>query len=80
MFIAWRKMTRKLFKLPSGTPNYIVCGIIECISVKLDSLFAKCIYSMLNSKNLTVFKLIRLYLKKYSINFCWKCTIFNVQN
>ena len=36
MFIAWRKIMRKLFKLPNRTHNYIVCGIVECISFKLD--------------------------------------------
>ena len=54
MFIAWRKMMRKLFKLPNRTHNYIVCGIVECISVKLDRRLAKFVYSMLNSRNLTV--------------------------
>ena len=29
-------MMRKLFKLPNRSHNYIVCGIVECISVKLD--------------------------------------------
>ena len=36
MFIAWRKMMRKLFKLPNRTHNYIVCGKVECIFIKLD--------------------------------------------
>ena len=58
---AWRKMMRKLFKLPNKTHNYIVCGIVECISVKLDRRLAKFVYSMLNSRNLTVFKLIRCF-------------------
>ena len=69
MFIAWRKMMRKLFKLPNRTHNYIVCGIVECIPVKLDRRLAKSVYSMLNSRNLAVFKLIRLFLKSDSSTF-----------
>ena len=46
-------MTRKLFKLPNKTLNYIVCGIVECISTKLDRRLAKFAYSILNG---TVFK------------------------
>ena len=60
---------RKLFKLPNRTHNYIVCGIVECISVKLDRRFAKFVYSVLNCRNLTVFKLIRLFLKSDSLTF-----------
>ena len=56
MFIDWRKMMRKLFKLPNRTHNYIVCGIVECISIKLDRRLAKFVYSMLNSGNLTILK------------------------
>ena len=69
MFIAWRKIMRKLFKLPNRTHNYIVCGIIEFISIKLDRRLAKFVYSMLNSRNLTVFKLIRLFLQSDSSTF-----------
>ena len=54
---------RKLFKLPNRTHNCNVCGIVECITIKLDGRLAKFVYSMLNSRNLTVFKLIRLFLK-----------------
>ena len=32
---------RKLFKLPTRTHNYIVCGIVECIFVKLARQLAK---------------------------------------
>ena len=69
MFIAWRKMMRKLFNLPNRTHNYIVCGIVECISIKLDRRLSKFVYSMLNSRNLTVFKRIRLFLKSDSSTF-----------
>ena len=69
MFIAWRKMLRKLFKLPNRTHNYIVCGIVECIFIKLDRRLSKFVYSTLNSRNLTVFKLIRLFLKSDSSTF-----------
>ena len=56
-------------KLPNRTHNYSVCGIIECISIKLDRRLAKFVYSMLNSRNLTVFKLIRLFLQSDSSTF-----------
>ena len=62
-------MVRKLFKLPNRTHNYIVCGIVECISIELDRRLAKFVYSMLNNRNLTVFKLIRLLLKSDSPTF-----------
>ena len=52
---------RKLFELPNRTHSYIVCGIVECISIKLDRRLAKFVYSILNSRNLTVFKLKRLF-------------------
>ena len=58
---------RQLFKLPNRrTHNCSVCGIVECISIKLDRRLAKFVYSMLNSRNLTVFNLIRLFLKSDS--------------
>ena len=57
---------RKLFKLPTRTHNYVVCGIVECIFIKLARRLAKFVYSMLNSRNLTVFKLIRLFLQSDS--------------
>ena len=69
MFIACRKMMRKLFTLPNRTHNYNVCGIVQCISIKLDRRLAKFVYSMLNSRNLTVFKLIRLFLESDSSTF-----------
>ena len=54
---------RKLIKLPNRTHNYIVCGIVECISIKLYERTAKFVYSMLNSRNLIVSNQIRLFLK-----------------
>ena len=68
--ISWRKIMRKLFKLPNRiTHNYIVCGIVECIYIKLDRRLAKFVCSMLNNGDLTVFKLIRLFLKSDSLTF-----------
>ena len=64
MFIAWRKILRKLFKLPNRTHNYIVCGIVECISIKLDRRLAKFVYSMFNSRNKLIHQLL---LKMYDI-------------
>ena len=43
MCIAWREMMRKLFKLAYRAHSYIVCGIVECISIKLERRLAKCI-------------------------------------
>ena len=76
MFIAWRKIMRQLFKLPNRTHNYIVCGIIECISIKLDRRLAKFVYSMLSSRNklflnlydsLTFADIVRYLMYKYEI-------------
>ena len=47
---------------------YIVCGIVECISIKLDRRLVKFVYSMLNSRNLTVY-VIRLFLQSDSSTF-----------
>ena len=53
---------RKLFKLPSRTHNYIICGITECISIKLDRRLAKFIFSMINSENNTVKSMTHFFL------------------
>ena len=56
--VAWCKVIRKLLKLLYRTHNYLVCGIVECIAVKLDRRLTKFMYSMVNSKNSNVCKLI----------------------
>ena len=33
IYVAWRKVIRKLFKLPYRTHNYLERGIVECITV-----------------------------------------------
>ena len=44
IYVAWRKVIRKLFKLPYRTHNYLVCGIVECITVSwIDVLQSLCI-------------------------------------
>ena len=62
IFIAWRKVMRKLFRLPYRTHNYIICGVVECITVKLDRRLCKFIHSMLNSNNMTVKELLRHFM------------------
>ena len=62
IYVAWRKVIRKLFKLPYRTHNYLVCGIVECIAVKLDRRLTKFVDSMINSKNSTVRELITQFL------------------
>ena len=49
IYVAWRKVIRKLFKLPYRTHNYLVCGIVECITVKLDRCLTKFVHSMMNN-------------------------------
>ena len=56
IYVAWRKVIRKLFKLPYRTHNYLVCSIAECIAVKLDRRLTKFVYFMVNSKNSNVCK------------------------
>ena len=36
IYISWRKGITTLFRLPYRTHNYLVSGMVECISVKLD--------------------------------------------
>ena len=48
IYVAWRKVIRKLFKLPYRTHNYLMCGNVECITVKLDRRLTKFVHSMIN--------------------------------
>ena len=69
MYVAWRKVIRKLFKFLYRTHNYLVCGIVECITVKLDRRLTKFVHSMINSKNSTVRELIAHFLTTESSLF-----------
>ena len=40
---------RKLPKFPCRTHNYLVCGIVECITVNLDRRLAKFVHSKINN-------------------------------
>ena len=96
IYVAWRKVIRKLFKLPYRTHNYLVCGIVECITVKLDRRLTKFVHSMINSKNSTVRELIahflttessvfaencRYLMYKYDISvFAWYGSLYDVMN
>ena len=71
--VAWRKVIRKLFKLPYRTHNYLVCGIVECITVKLDRRLAKFVHFMIHSKNSTVRELIAHFLITESSVFAENC-------
>ena len=95
IYVAWRKVIRKLFKLPYRTYNYLVGGIVECITVKLDRRLTRFVHSMINSKN-TVRELIAHYLTtefsvfaencrylvyKYDISvFAWNGSLYDVMN
>ena len=63
--VARRKVIRKLFKLP----YYLVYGIVECITVKLDRCLAKFVHSMITSKSSTVRELIAHFLTAESSVF-----------
>ena len=96
IYVAWRKVIRKLFKFPYRTHNYLVCGIVECITVKLDRRLTKFVHSMINSKNSTVRELIvhvlttessvfaencRYLMYKYDISvFAWYGSLYDVMN
>ena len=41
---------KEMFKLPYRTHNYLVCGIVECITVKLDRRLTKFVHSMIKVK------------------------------
>ena len=60
--ISWRKGIRKLFRLPYRKHDYLVSGMVECISVKLDRRLIKCVHSMISSSNGTVSALIQVLL------------------
>ena len=66
-------VVRKLFKLPYRTHNYLVCCIVECITVKLDRRLTKFVHSMINSKNSTVRELIAHFLTTESSVFAENC-------
>jgi len=62
VYVAWRKSMRKVFQFPYRAHNYIVCGITECVSIKLHRRLTKFIYSMINSNNQTVKELTSYFL------------------
>ena len=72
-YVAWRKVIRKLFKLSYRTHNYLVCGIVECITVKRDRRLTKFMHSMINSKNSTIRELIAHFLTTESSVFAESC-------
>ena len=72
-YVAWRKVIRELFKFAYKTHNYLVCGIVECITVKLDRRLTKFMHSMINSKNSTVPELIAHFLATESLVFAENC-------
>ena len=49
LYVAWRKVIRKIFKLPMGTHNYILLGIVESVNIILDRGIAKYIFNVYNS-------------------------------
>ena len=51
----------------------MVCGIVECITVKLDRRLAKFVHSMINSKNSTIRELIVHFLTTESSLFAENC-------
>ena len=55
-------MAQSSYKPSYRTHNYLVCGIVECITVKLDRRLRKFVHSMINSKNSTVRELIAHFL------------------
>ena len=62
LYVAWRKVMRRVFKLPMRTHNYIVCGIVESVNLLLDCRIAKFIFNVINSKNRMVTTLINTFL------------------
>ena len=41
LYVAWRKVIRKIFKFPMRMHNYIVYGIVESVNIILDRRIAK---------------------------------------
>ena len=44
LYVAWRKVIQKIFKLPMRTHDCIVCGIVESVNIILDRRIAKYIF------------------------------------
>ena len=62
IIVAWRKTTGKLLRFTYRTHNYIVCGTIDDISIKLRRRVTKFMYSMMHSDNDTVRLMITFFL------------------
>ena len=41
LHVAWRKVIRKIYKLPMRTHTYIVCGSVESVNIILDRKITK---------------------------------------
>ena len=55
IYISWHKGVRKLFRLPYRTHNYLVSGMAENISVKLDSRLIQFVHFMITSSTVLCF-------------------------
>ena len=53
-YISWRKMTRYIFQLSSGTHNYIVSNLGNCITAGLDCRPCKYTHTLLHCANIIV--------------------------
>ena len=69
LYVAWRKVIRKIFKFPMRTHNYIVCGIVVSVNIIFDSIIAKYIFNVINSYNITLTSLINSFLNYESSVF-----------
>ena len=67
------QVIRTLIKLPYKIYNYLVFGIVESITVKLDRHLVKFVYSIINSKHSTVRELIAYFLRTESSVFADNC-------
>ena len=63
VFTAWRVLMRQVFKLPRRAHNFIVNGICESITIRLDRKLLKYLFNMIHSTNITVCTIVDVLLK-----------------
>ena len=52
LYIAWRKVIRRIYSLPNRTHNFIIMKLRGGgIETRLDRRLAKCLFTMLNNNN-----------------------------
>lgn len=54
LYVSWRKIIRRIFRLPYRAHNYLVSYLGDCIITRLDRRLCKYVYKLINSENMIV--------------------------